>query len=167
MIDLNLTGLLREINDLPDRSTSNVVDYLKLVFKCQPVDIKPMGRLTIIMHIDDIDLRLQREQSYNGLWYINWMSKFNFDVCLLDYVKHVRRSKRKLLEDKRFTYYGYSKRFVAFVLDKQTRLMDELREVTKRLEHSYQDDMRCLYKTEQRFRLAEQEVRGYVRDYRL
>lgn len=167
MIDLNLTGLLRQINSLSDRSTSNVVGYLQFVFKHQPMDIQSVGRLTIIMHIDDVDLRLQRQQAYNGHWYIMWMSKFNFDVCLADYIKHAKRVEVKSLEDKHFTRYGYSKLFVAFVLDKQKRLLNELRVVTKRLEHSYQEDMQCLHKTEHRFRRAEQEVRGYVQDYRL
>lgn len=133
------------------------------------IDVKvtftAVARLTILIHfVDyDIDLRIQRDEAYLGYWRNNWVQATSIDMYLCDYVKHVKRLKNRDYEDNRFTYYGYSKRFVNFVWDKQKRLMDELNGVIDRLKHSYQADMRCLYMTEQRFRLAEQEVRGCTR----
>lgn len=152
---LSLTGMLKQVNDLPVRGTADVAKILSTMLA--DIEVTVVKRLTIRLCFKEqgVCLYLHRQAEYNGMWLNAYIQGARRDVTLDQYVKHVKRVANRDYEDNRFLPYGYSKKFVDYVTSSLRHLEGSKLDAITRLSRSYDLDIKAYARLVYKIRLAE------------
>lgn len=159
-----LYKMLHAINNLHDRSTDSVIDYItKVVAPYYDMTVAKYKRLAIVLIVyDDIEVQLNvyRSNDYNGTWYINGINEY---YTLEDYIKHYKRVKNREYEDKHYLLCGCSKRYKAFIDDRLSSLRLGRLDALSRLTSSYDADIKRYERMANKIALMRRKEKNYER----